>query len=453
MTARLADLQSCFQGIAPSVIATVSKDGEPNITYLSHVYYVDAGHVALSRQFFNKTVRNVAQNPVVTIVLYDPIDFRAYHLCARFERSETTGPLFETMSARIDVIASHTGMTGVFKLISADVYEVVSLEEVAGYLTPPDLALDALSSATVGGGPLTELRGLQVVSDRITRAGDLDEMLSGSLTALDELFGFSHAMVLAVDPRDESRLVTLASRGYEGRTAGLAVKVGEGLIGTVAARRRMLRVAGVGAELRYGRAVRESLARRDGSQDLPPELPLPGLPDAQAQLGLPLLVGCRLVGVLAVESPDPFCFDEWDEAYLQIVANQIAQGIDRLGGAEETPLVVASSRPVRRFVFYRNDDCVFVDGEYLVRNVPGRILWKLLGQHAREGRTEFTNRELRLDPALGLPALKDNLESRLILLRNRLAERCPDVRMVSTGRGRFALELDCDTELVERDTA
>ena len=125
-TIRLETLDRCFHGIIPGVIATADREGIPNVSYLSQVYFVDTKHVALSCQFFNKTRQNLEENPRATIELYDPLTFEAYRLRLTFLRAETSGPLFDTMAARIQAIASHIGMAGIFKLRSADVFEAVS---------------------------------------------------------------------------------------------------------------------------------------------------------------------------------------------------------------------------------------------------------------------------------------------------------------------------------------
>jgi adenylate cyclase len=173
------------------------------------------------------------------------------------------------------------------------------------------------------------------------------------------------------------------------------------------------------------------------------------------------VVGERLLGVLAVESADPLRFQTWHETYLELITNQVALALERMTTLEEKEAPeppAPSSRslrqaaaPSRKLWFFPADDCVFVDGEYLIRNLPGKILWRILRAYQETGRTEFSNRELRLDPSLGLPPIKDNLESRLILLRRRLEAKQCGVRIVPVRRGRFALEVDGSLELSERD--
>ena len=448
----------CFQGVVPSILATADPEGVPNVTYISQVHHVDDRHVALSRQFFNKTTRNLDANPRAAVELCDPVTFEAFRLRLRFLRSETAGTLFDAMALRIQAIASHTGMSGIFKLRSADVFEVERVEKVDGFLCGE--ACPGPDDALTLEGHRSELRGLQWVSDRINRAPDLGTLLDAVLEALDTYFGFRHAMLLLADEAT-GRLVTLGSRGYGEAGIGAEVAVGDGLIGTVARERRVLRISGLDQDLAYGRAIRRQVISDPAASPVAAEVPLPGLKDARSALVIPLAVCDHLVGVLAAESRDPVAFDEWHEAYLEVLGNQIALGLERMSepgeekAAEAAPSAPAAPGPGRphRFVFYRNDDCLFVDGEYLIRNLPGRILRKLLCQYLREGRTAFTNRELRLDPSLGLPAFRDNLESRLVLLRRRLEQKCPDVRLESAGRGRFTLVAEGPVELEERDSA
>ena len=72
MNVPLETFTNCFQGLLPSQLFTCSLDGIPNAAYVSHVEYVDREHVALSFQFFNKSRRNIAENPQALVSLIDP---------------------------------------------------------------------------------------------------------------------------------------------------------------------------------------------------------------------------------------------------------------------------------------------------------------------------------------------------------------------------------------------
>lgn len=128
MTTLPAEIVDVMNNGIPVVIATCSADGAPNVAIVSQVYFVDERRVALSCQFFNKTTRNVRENPKASIILNDAENRRRWVLRVDYDHSETEGPIFDEMDMTIEAIASATGMSGIFKLKSADLYRVLGVE-------------------------------------------------------------------------------------------------------------------------------------------------------------------------------------------------------------------------------------------------------------------------------------------------------------------------------------
>ena len=93
-----------------------------------------------------------------------------------------------------------------------------------------------------------------------------------------------------------------------------------------------------------------------------------------------------------------------------------------------------------RVVHHRIDDSVFVDDAYIVKGVAGALLRLMLEWHLKDGRDTFTNREMRLALGGRMPEIKDNLETRLLLLRRRLEEKQAPIQIVRIGRGRLRLQ-------------
>ena len=448
MTPGLPALRACFEGELPSLLASCSLDGMPNLTYVSQVHYVDAEHVALSFQFFNKTRQNVLEHPYAVALVVDPRSGRTWRLRLRYLRTEQSGPLFESMRAHLAGIASHTGMAGVFKLRGADVYRVLQIETLPGPSAPP---------REPGDDPLALLRPL---AGRIAAHTDLAALLDDTLAALDAELGIRHSMLLLLDAGGHRppRLFMVASRGYAASGLGSEIPLGHGVIGVAAAHRVPIRISHFTAEYGYGLAIREEIRASGLAEQLESEIPLPGLSAPRSQLAVPIVVTDQVVGVLYVESTEDRRFSYAHEDLLVALAAQLGASVALLRltaeAQEEPPAEAAPARPLAtgapvRVRHYPFNDSVFVDDEYLIKGVAGAILWKLVREFTAGRRSEFTNRELRLDPSLRLPDISDNLEARLILLARRLQERCPRLRIAKTGRGRFRFEADAPLQLEE----
>ena len=444
---QLDDIRPCLEGAIPAVMATCAADGMPNVAYISQVYYVDERHVALSFQFFNKTRQNILANPRATVLVIHPQTAAFFRLHVRYLRTETEGPLFEGMKAQLAGIASHTGMQGVFRLLGSDVYEVEQIEALEG---------EPLPAPPPRSGMLTAVRRC---SERLARCASLDEALNSVLATLSDFMGVRHAMVLMLDGATQ-RLYTVASYGYATSGVGSEVGMGQGVIGVAAREKTPVRITHMTNAYLYSQAMRSSFEANVPDLEAVTEIPYPGLAEPHSQLAVPVLSAGKLLGVLFAESPNDLQFGFEDEDMLVAMAGHLGAAIDLMHASTEAPEVAApaaqppaaAGAPLHLRHFGANDS-VFLGDAYLIKGVAGAILWKLLKDFVRHGRTEFSNRELRLDPALGLPPIKDNLESRLILLRKRLEQKCPAVRLVPTKRGKFTLAVDGKLELVERETA
>jgi adenylate cyclase len=304
---------------------------------------------------------------------------------------------------------------------------------------------------------------LAELSARLSRCPDLDTLVGAALDGLGELFGYEHSLLLLLD-EDGKRLYTIASHGYAVAGIGSEVRVGEGVIGMAAARVEAMRVGNLGSMLAYTRTQRRA-HEQHGGEAPGTEIPLPGLANAESQVAVPAMVLGQLVGVVAIESARRVAFDDDDEATLAVVASLVASAVEidrnleaagpeRVASASTAspstapgPSGPGPSGPRTKVRFFAVDGSTFLDGDYLIKGVAGRILWKVLRQYETEHRDEFTNKEMRLDPALELPDFRDNFESRLVLLKRRLDERDAPIRIEKTGRGRFRVLVDGALEL------
>ncbi len=433
----LFGVRRMMEGVIPPVLCTASPDRIPNVSYLSLCEYVDPLHIALSYQFFNRSRENVLATRRASLTLDDPYTGGGVVMQLEYQRTDTEGPVFERLRAKLMGVASHVGMDKVFHLRGADIYQVLEMRRVPGRKELP------------AAQPRVDLpTNSRLLSERMAHCEDMADLLDTLLSGLSDLLRIGHAMLWLFDS-SQKVLTLLASRGYEVDGAGAEISLGDGIVGTAVREGVPIRVGHMMNMATYMRAVRSRADESGLTLTLHNEIPLPGLKDPRSQLAVPLRARGRVLGALFVESQHDQYFGYDDEDALTMLGGQLAVAMSLMQPQEQEPPAPAPVKataqidggPALRLKRFARDNSVFLDDVYLIRGVAGAILWKLVSEFLRSGRREFTNRELRLAPELRLPDVQDNLEVRLLLLQRRLAEQQAPIQLEKAGRGRMRLNV------------
>ena len=440
----LEEIRDSLRVGAPAVLATADHDGTPHISYVTQVCYLDAERVGISRQAFNRALSTLTDGRFSQLMIVSVLTGAQYRLDLRYLHTVTDGEAFDAMASNLVALAAGADADPAFRLTGVDVHRVLRVE--------------ADSAAFNGSGeppqpPTDPLAAVEQLARRLERCVSYDETVQALCDVLEDAFAIPYAILFRLDAVTGQLHASATTRAARDQL-GTSLHVGEGLVGTAARRRRVVATPNVA---RAHPAVREAAAV-DGQPEN--RGAVAGLPGARNVAAIPLLVGDTLLGVLKLESAEPGAFTGRAEAVLGIIgahaaAALAARAMPAAPEPRRTILIPGQRNEVAplELVHYEVDNTILCGSAYVVKGAAGRILWAMLTARADTGRTEFTNRELRLDESLWLPSGNDNLESRLLALRRRLAEINCGITLERIGRGRHELGIDRPATLSTVTTA
>ena len=204
-----------------------------------------------------------------------------------------------------------------------------------------------------------QLRAVQRVTDTALAHLEVEDLLGELLERIREVMRVDNVAVLL--PTEDGEALTLHTvRGPEEAVAAqVRVPIGAGFAGRVAATRKPVIIEDLATAEVANRFLKEHL---------------------KAVLGVPLLVGERLVGVIHVGSATPRRFSRDDVALLELVADRVSLALDRanLFAAAEAARGEATARAARLdAVFNAITDGIYVydaDGQLIQTNRAANAL-------------------------------------------------------------------------------
>src|SRR5579863_7864969 len=147
---------------------------------------------------------------------------------------------------------------------------------------------------------------LMEVSERLNSTLDLDELLSRVAELIKRAVDYEVFAILLLHDKAQELSIRFNIGHPEETARRLRIKVGEGIVGRVAATRRSILVKDVREEPDY----------------------IDSVPAMRSELAVPLIFKNRVIGVMDLESPWPDYFTERHQSLLELLGGRIAIAIE-----------------------------------------------------------------------------------------------------------------------------
>jgi len=165
----------------------------------------------------------------------------------------------------------------------------------------------------------------------VTSTLDLEAIFTRSVNLVVERFGFYHASIFIIDETGLNAVLQEAT----------------GVTGKKLKDRKHTLAVGSNSTVGKASSTGEVVVINNTAND-PLHKPNPLLPETQAESAIPLRVGNRTIGILDIQSTEIDAFTEDDIAILQLLADQIAVGIDNARSYNIAQQAVEEMREVDR---------------------------------------------------------------------------------------------------------
>ncbi|MGG3467031.1 LuxR C-terminal-related transcriptional regulator [Neobacillus pocheonensis] len=137
------EMHPALMGIVPATLITSSKQGIPNITNISRVWFVDQEHVAVANHMLNKSIHNLRENGHAFIRTMDTTTFSTWELELEYIGPSTTEKIFAEMQKQYEVLSMILETEMPITIHNAEIFHVLSAriceEENSHLLSKPDL--------------------------------------------------------------------------------------------------------------------------------------------------------------------------------------------------------------------------------------------------------------------------------------------------------------------------